>query len=80
MLDKFQFGDSQLDVIVTENIFGVILSDEASMITCSIDMIPSSSLCAASYGLYEPIHGSKMRPIANENPFSIEDIFCLESD
>lgn len=49
---------SQFDVIVTENMFGDILSDEASMITGSIGMIPSSSLGATKCGLYEPIHGS----------------------
>ncbi len=49
---------SQFDVIVTENMFGDILSDEASMITGSIGMIPSSSLGATSKGVYEPIHGS----------------------
>ena len=49
---------SQFDVIVTENMFGDILSDEASMITGSIGMIPSSSLGESSRGLYEPIHGS----------------------
>ncbi len=49
---------SQFDVIVTENMFGDILSDEASMITGSIGMIPSSSLGDGSRGLYEPIHGS----------------------
>ena len=49
---------SQFDVIVTENMFGDILSDEASMITGSIGMIPSSSLGNTSRGLYEPIHGS----------------------
>ena len=49
---------SQFDVIVTENMCGDILSDEASMITGSIGMIPSSSLGASSCGLYEPIHGS----------------------
>ncbi len=49
---------AQFDVIVTENMFGDILSDEASMITGSIGMIPSSSLGATSNGLYEPIHGS----------------------
>ena len=48
----------QFDVIVTENMFGDILSDEASMITGSIGMIPSSSLGATTCGLYEPIHGS----------------------
>ncbi len=49
---------SQFDVIVTENMFGDILSDEASMITGSIGMIPSSSLGETTRGLYEPIHGS----------------------
>lgn len=49
---------AQFDVIVTENMFGDILSDEASMITGSIGMIPSSSLGATTCGLYEPIHGS----------------------
>ncbi len=49
---------SQFDVIVTENLFGDILSDEASMITGSLGMIPSASLGESSIGLYEPIHGS----------------------
>ena len=49
---------SQFDVVVTENMFGDILSDEASMITGSIGMIPSSSLGNTTCGLYEPIHGS----------------------
>ena len=49
---------SQFDVVVTENMFGDILSDEASMITGSIGMIPSSSLGDGTCGLYEPIHGS----------------------
>jgi 3-isopropylmalate dehydrogenase len=48
----------QFDVIVTENMFGDILSDEASMITGSIGMLPSASLREDSFGLYEPIHGS----------------------
>lgn len=48
----------QFDVIVTENMFGDILSDEASMITGSIGMLPSSSLGVTKRGLYEPIHGS----------------------
>lgn len=63
---------SQFDVIVTENLFGDILSDEASEITGSIGMIPSSSLGETTNGLYEPIHGSapdimgqdKVNPIA----------------
>lgn len=49
---------SLFDVIVTENMFGDILSDEASMITGSIGMIPSSSLGDTTCGLFEPIHGS----------------------
>ena len=49
---------SQFDVIVTENLFGDILSDEASQITGSVGMIPSSSMGDGTRGLYEPIHGS----------------------
>lgn len=48
----------QFDVIVTNNIFGDILSDEASMITGSIGMLPSASLSYGNFGMYEPIHGS----------------------
>jgi 3-isopropylmalate dehydrogenase len=48
----------QFDVIVTGNMFGDILSDEASMLTGSIGMLPSASLDAQSKGLYEPSHGS----------------------
>ena len=48
----------QFDVIVTGNIFGDILSDEASMLTGSIGMLPSASLNSSGGGLYEPIHGS----------------------
>lgn len=48
----------QFDVILTGNIFGDILSDEASMLTGSIGMLPSASLNADNKGLYEPIHGS----------------------
>ena len=49
---------SQFDVVVTSNMFGDILSDEASQITGSIGMLPSASLGATTRGLYEPIHGS----------------------
>ncbi len=54
---------SQFDVILTENMFGDILSDEASMITGSLGLLPSASLGAAKsgskvFGLYEPVHGS----------------------
>lgn len=49
---------AQFDVILTSNIFGDILSDEASMITGSIGMLPSASVGSSKLGLYEPIHGS----------------------
>lgn len=49
---------AQFDVLVTENMFGDILTDEASMITGSIGMIPSASLGSEGPGLFEPIHGS----------------------
>ena len=49
---------TQFDVVLTENMFGDILSDEASMITGSIGMLPSASLNDTSFGLYEPSHGS----------------------
>ena len=49
---------AQFDVVVTSNMFGDILSDEASQITGSIGMLPSASLGDSTRGLYEPIHGS----------------------
>ncbi len=49
---------SEFDVIVTENMFGDILTDEASMLAGSMGMLPSASLGDSSRGLYEPIHGS----------------------
>lgn len=49
---------TQFDVLVTENMFGDILSDEASMLTGSIGMMPSASLSSGTQGMYEPIHGS----------------------
>ena len=48
----------QFDVVVTENMFGDILSDEASMVTGSIGLLPSASMGDAGPALYEPIHGS----------------------
>lgn len=48
----------QFDVLVTSNMFGDILSDEASQITGSIGMLPSASLAEGSFGMYEPVHGS----------------------
>ena len=49
---------AQFDVILTENMFGDILSDEASMVTGSIGMLSSASLNGTKFGLYEPSHGS----------------------
>ncbi|SEM98553.1 3-isopropylmalate dehydrogenase [Lihuaxuella thermophila] len=49
---------ADFDVIVTENMFGDILSDEAAILTGSIGMLPSASLGEGSFGLYEPVHGS----------------------
>ncbi len=49
---------NQFDVIVTSNLFGDILSDEASMVTGSIGLLPSASLGDGTLGMYEPIHGS----------------------
>ncbi|HAB90944.1 MAG TPA: 3-isopropylmalate dehydrogenase, partial [Pseudomonas sp.] len=48
----------QFDVIVTDNLFGDILSDQASMLTGSIGMLPSASLDSNNKGMYEPCHGS----------------------
>ena len=49
---------SSFDVILTENMFGDILTDEASMLAGSLGLLPSASLGAGKLGLYEPIHGS----------------------
>ena len=49
---------ASFDVIVTENMFGDILTDEASMLAGSLGLLPSASLGESSRGLYEPIHGS----------------------
>ncbi len=49
---------AEFDVIVTENLFGDILSDEAAMLTGSLGMLPSASLGDAGPGLFEPVHGS----------------------
>ncbi|WP_281657646.1 3-isopropylmalate dehydrogenase [Halobacillus sp. Cin3] len=70
---KLVTNPSYFDVIVTENMFGDILSDEASVLTGSLGMLPSASLNEQSVGLYEPVHGSapdiagqnKANPIAS---------------
>lgn len=51
-------GPASMDVVVTENMFGDILTDEASVLAGSMGMLPSASLSEAGIGLYEPIHGS----------------------
>ena len=51
-------GPASMDVVVTENMFGDILTDEASVLAGSMGMLPSASLGETSLGLYEPIHGS----------------------
>ncbi len=67
---------AQFDTIVTENMFGDILSDEASEITGSIGMIPSSSMGEGTRGLYEPIHGSAP-DIAGQN--IVNPLACILS-
>ena len=81
---------SQFDVIVTSNMFGDILSDEASQITGSIGMLPSASIGATTRGLYEPIHGSapdiagqnKANPIATilSAAMMLRYAFALEAE
>lgn len=67
---------AQFDVIVTENMFGDILSDEASEITGSIGMVPSSSLGEGTNGLYEPIHGSAPNSAGKD---TVNPIACILS-
>jgi 3-isopropylmalate dehydrogenase len=55
---KLIVGPASLDVVVTENMFGDILTDEASVLAGSMGMLPSASLSEAGVGLFEPIHGS----------------------
>lgn len=63
----------QFDVIVTENMFGDILSDEASMLTGSLGMLPSASLGDGNPGIYEPIHGSApdIKGLDKANPIAM---------
>ena len=81
---------SQFDVVVTSNIFGDILSDEASQITGSIGLLPSASIGDSTRGLYEPIHGSapdiagtgKANPIATilSAAMMLRYAFALETE
>lgn len=67
----------QFDVILTSNMFGDILSDEASVLTGSIGLLPSAGLGESRFGLYEPIHGSAPS-IAGKNIASpISAILCI---
>lgn len=79
---------SQFDVIVTDNLFGDILSDEAAMLTGSLGMLPSASLGAPGVpGLYEPVHGSapdiagqgKANPLATLLSFSMAMRYSLDA-
>jgi 3-isopropylmalate dehydrogenase len=67
----------QFDVIVTGNLFGDILSDEASMLAGSIGMLPSASLDAANKGLYEPIHGSAPDIVGQDKANPLATILSL---
>ena len=78
---------SQFDVIVTDNLFGDILSDEASMLTGSLGMLPSASLgTAGKPGVYEPVHGSapdiagqgKANPLATILSFAMALRYSLD--
>ena len=71
----------QFDVMVTDNMFGDILSDEASMLTGSIGMLPSASLDASNKGMYEPCHGSALghrrsghRQPVGDHPLGLDDV------
>jgi 3-isopropylmalate dehydrogenase len=64
---------AQFDVLLTENLFGDILSDEASMLCGSLGLLPSASLNEARFGLYEPVHGSAPDIAGQDkaNPFAM---------
>ncbi|HBU12997.1 MAG TPA: 3-isopropylmalate dehydrogenase [Clostridiales bacterium] len=67
----------QFDVLLTGNLFGDILSDEASMITGSIGMLPSASLGAGKLGMYEPIHGSAPDIAGQDIANPLATILCV---
>ncbi|WP_033828062.1 3-isopropylmalate dehydrogenase [Bacillus andreraoultii] len=80
---KLITNPSQFDVIVTENMFGDILSDEASVLTGSLGLLPSASVRSDSFGLYEPIHGSAPdiagKGVANPIGMILSAAFMLRS-
>ena len=67
----------QFDVVVTENMFGDILSDEASMVTGSIGLLPSASIGDTAPGLYEPIHGSAPDIAGQFAQSVVARLYCL---
>lgn len=72
----------QFDVVVTGNIFGDILSDEASMLSGSLGMLPSASLSDKNPGMYEPIHGSApdLKGKNTVNPYSNNTLCCYDDE
>ncbi len=71
---------ASFDVIVTENMFGDILSDEAAMLTGSIGMLASASMGEGAFGLYEPVHGSAPDIVWPESGEPDRDDFVLGDD
>ena len=67
----------QFDVILTNNMFGDILSDEASVLSGSIGLLPSASLGSSTFGLYEPIHGSAPSIAGKNMANPISAILCV---
>jgi len=68
---------AHFDVMLTSNLFGDILSDEASAITGSIGLLPSASIAEGSFGLYEPIHGSAPSIAGQDIANPLSAILCL---
>ena len=67
----------QFDIILTTNMFGDILSDEASVLSGSIGLFPSASIGDGSFGLYEPIHGSAPNIAGRDIANPVSSILCV---
>ncbi len=67
----------RFDVLLCPNLFGDIISDEAAMITGSLGMLPSASLCDGSRGLYEPVHGSAPDIAGQDKANPLATILCV---